>query len=120
MKKGFQSTVKIKADFETFWLDVKNQELAVLCLFNPFRIQYIPLDKIDDMSLAVRYADENKKCATNIFLMMIVDGKKHRIQLLTKGSYNFIDMEKVGNAKVRETQKFIDQIVFLQDSNCIK
>lgn len=32
--------------------------MVVLCLFNPFSIQYIPLENIDNMSLSIQYATE--------------------------------------------------------------
>ena len=109
--------MRIQTEFETFWLDARNQELAVLCVFNPFKIQYIALDKIDDMSVSVQYIGNEKKYASVIYLLITVGGKKHRIQLRRRGTYEFIDMEKVGNTVVGEAQKFISWYIASKNNN---
>lgn len=117
LKESFQITMRIQTEFETFWLDARNQELAVLCVFNPFKIQYIALDKIDDMSVFVQYIGNEKKYASVIYLFIVVRGKKHRIQLRRRGTYEFIDMEKVGNTVVGEAQKFISWYIASKNNN---
>ena len=46
VKNGFIVTYCIQAQWATFWIDCSNNELAYLCMFNPFRIHYLPLNAI--------------------------------------------------------------------------
>ena len=60
VKDGFVTYYCLNAQWTTFWIDVANKELAYLCMFNPFKIHYVPLKSINRAEVEVIYA-KNKK-----------------------------------------------------------
>ena len=85
----------------------KGKKVAVLCMFNPFRVQYIAFDKIEDMSISVDYVKGNNKKAYGIYLVMVISGRKYRLQILRRTSQQFIDMENWGKQMVCQGEAFI-------------
>lgn len=112
LKKHFQSSVKLSGEAATFWVDEKNQEMAVLCLFHPFQIQYIALNAIENMSIVVQPVNDDKKYAAAIYLDIVISDKKYRFQLLRRSKQQYIDMERIGNNVVCETEEFIRKCGF--------
>lgn len=107
LKKKFQNLPQLKGEFTTFWMDTREQKVALLCMFNPFRVQSIAFDKIEDMSIYVDYVKGNNKLAYVIYLVMVIAGKKYRMQIHRRASHDFIDMEGRGKQVVNQGEAFI-------------
>lgn len=107
LKDKFHNLPQLQGEFTTFWMDTREKKVAVLCVFNPFRVQYIAFDKIEDMSISVDYVKGNNKKAYGIYLVMVISGRKYRLQILRRTSQQFIDMENWGKQMVCQGEAFI-------------
>lgn len=110
LKEGFICHNTFKAAYATFWLDQSHGELAVISLFNPYQVQYIPVDRIEDASVFVKNLDKNK-VADSINLILTVNGKKQKSVVVMSSKYYIIHLDGNGKAAFEETKRFAEQIM---------
>lgn len=58
LKEGFSSACCMQAQWATVWVDSYHNELAYLCMLNPFRIHYLPLDVVSHAKAEVHYSKD--------------------------------------------------------------
>lgn len=111
MKEGFVCHAACNGAYTTFWLDKNRGELAVLCLFNPFKVQYISVNRIGDASAGIKNLSKDQKTADQINLILTVDGKRQKTVVLMSSRYYIIHMDGDGNKTFDETKRFAEQIL---------
>lgn len=116
LRDRFQNLPSLQGEFTTFWMDTYEKRVAVLCMFNPFRVQYIPFEKIESMSVTADYVREDKKEAYVIYIVMVIAGKRYRLQLFRGSRYNYIDMENKGKEVVFRGETFIERYKNFNDA----
>lgn len=87
LKATFVSCFQCETTECTLWLDRIHGELAVLCLFNPFKVQYIPVEKIQNAYAKVFYTKKNPELVSCVALVLDIKGRKYNISMLTRGKY---------------------------------
>ena len=107
VKDGFVTYYCLNAQWTTFWIDVTNKELAYLCMFNPFKIHYVPLKSINRAEVEVIYA-KNKKYISYIYCCFHIRNKKYKIRVDTSMRVSVIETETNGKEIIARTQRFAD------------
>lgn len=92
-----------------FWVDTVHKELAVLCLLNPFKIQYFSLDSVEKIEPVVSYARGKKDHAYGVYFKITVNGKKTGVGVASSGKGPLISMRHV-NSYLEDIQEFKDII----------
>ena len=75
VKDDFCITYQYKFEWSTFWVDTIHNELACLCMFNPFKIQYVSLGRIHDANVKIWYSCE-EQIITCVTIHFYKDGKR--------------------------------------------
>lgn len=107
VKDGFETYYCMSAQWTTFWIDVANKELAYLCMFNPFKIQYIPLKFINRAEVEVNYT-KDREYINHINCSFYIKNKKNKIRVETRGRYDLISAETRGKEILAMTQEFTE------------
>ena len=107
VKSGFITSYYLQAQWTTFWIDCSNKELAYLCMFNPFRIHYLPLNIINDARIEVDYS-RDKDFIYFVNCSFDINGKRNKIRMDTSGRGHVLSAEANGEIVIEETQKFVD------------
>ena len=92
-----------------FWIDTIHQELAVLCLLNPFKVQYFPLDSIEEIEPVVTYAGKKKDYAYGVYFNITINGKKTSVGVASSGRGSLINRNH-RNQYLDDIQKLKDVI----------
>lgn len=108
VKSGFITSYCMRAQRTTFWLDFSNKELAYLCMFNPFRIYYLPLNAVSNAEIYVHYNILDKKYIDHINCSFFIHNKKTKIRVATRRRYSYINAEKEGKEILSRTQEFVN------------
>lgn len=89
-KKGVRNGFCINCEYETntmhFWVDAVHKELAVICMLNPFRVQYFPLESVEKIEPVVTYAGKRKEYAYGVYFEITINGKKTSVGVASSGS----------------------------------
>ncbi len=109
VKSGFITSYYFQAQWVTVWIDRSNKELAYLCMFNPFRIHYLPLNTINNARTEVHYS-RNKEYIYFVNCSFDINGKRNKIRMDTSGRGHVLSTETKGKEVIEETQKFVDLI----------
>ncbi len=88
-----------------FWVDTVHKELAVLCMLNPFRIQYFSLDRVEKIEPVVSYAGKKKNSAYGVYFNITINGKKTSVGVASSGKGPLISMRFV-NSYLEDIQEF--------------
>lgn len=116
LKSSFMPYMELKMEWCTFWLDKVNRELAVLFLLNPFKVQYIPIDRIEKAYARPEWLSEDKKHAKSIGFYLFIDGKKYKMHVYNLGRFEgsiCIDGYGPGASALKEGMKlaaFIEEL----------
>ncbi len=113
VKKEFVTYYYMESQWATFWIDLSNRELAYLCMLNPFKIHYLPLDYINNAKIDVRYS-KDKKYIDHVNCIFFINYRRTKIRVATRGRYNLIKAEGEGTEIINRVQKFIN----LLNRNC--
>ena len=97
----------MKAQWTTLWIDLSNKELAYLCMFNPFRIHYLPLNTINNAKEEIHYSN-NKEHIYFVNCSFDINGKRNKIRVDTSGRGHVLNTETNGKKVIGNTQKFVD------------
>ncbi len=92
-----------------FWIDTVNKELAVLCLLNPFRVQYFNLDSIEQIEPVVSYAGRKKNYVYGVYFYITINGKRTSVGVASSGNGCITNMNYV-NCYLEYIQNFKDVI----------
>lgn len=92
-----------------FWIDTVHKELAVLCMLNPFRIQYFSLDSVEKIEPVVSYAGKKKNNAYGVYFNITINGKKTSVGVASSGKGPLISMRFV-DSYLEDIQEFKDVI----------
>ena len=107
VKDGFVTYYCLNAQWTTFWIDVANKELAYLCMFNPFKIHYVPLKSINRAEVEVNYS-KDREYINYVNCCFYINNKKNKICVERKSRYYLIKAETNGNEIIARTQRFTD------------
>ena len=107
VKSGFIASYYLQAQWTTFWIDRSNKELAYLCMFNPFRIHYLPLNAISNARIEV-HCSRDKEFIYFVNCNFDINGKRNKIRMDTSGRGHVLSAEANGEIVIEETQKFVD------------
>lgn len=116
LKAAFEPSVTSEAEWSTFWFDRIHGELAVLCTFNPFRVQYIPVQRIRDASVRVDRDPGNPELVALITCTFDIDGKKYRSVMLSKGRFGGFRMDGLAGVIVKQAKELTDGILSCRQS----
>lgn len=112
-KKGVRKGFCINCEYETntmhFWVDAVHKELAVICLLDPFRVQYFPLDSVEKIEPVVTCAGKRKEYAYGVYFDITINGKKTSVGVASSGRGPLIS-EDYRNHCLQEIQQFKDAI----------
>lgn len=112
-KKGVRNGFCINCEYETntmhFWVDAVHKELAVICMLNPFRVQYFPLESVEKIEPVVTYAGKRKEYAYGVYFEITINGKKTSVGVASSGRGPLIN-EDYRNRCLENIQKFKDTI----------
>lgn len=111
LKETFVTSVTSEAEWSTFWFDRIHGELAVLCTFNPFRFQYIPVKRIRDAIVRVDRDPQNPELVALITLTFDIDGKKYRCVMLSKGRFSGFRMDGLAGVILKQAEALTDEIL---------
>ena len=112
-KRGVRKKFCINYEYEVltmhFWIDAVHKELAVICMLNPFRVQYFPLDSVEKIEPVVSYTGKRKDYAYGIYFDITIGGKKTSVGVANSGRGPFINAA-YKNRCLEDIQKFKDVI----------
>lgn len=111
-KRGVRNEFCINYEYEMltmhFWIDVVHKEMAVLCMLNPFRVQYFSLDSIEKIEPVVTYT-RKKDYAYGVYFNITINGKKTSVGVAASGRGPMINMDYRDRC-LEDIQKFKDVI----------
>ena len=107
VKDGFVTYYCLNAQWTTFWIDVANKELAYLCMFNPFKIHYVPLKFINRAEVEVNYTMD-REYINHVNCCFYIQNKKNKIRVETRLRYYYIKVETRGKEIIAMTQRFAE------------
>ncbi len=105
LKENFSSACCLQAQWATVWVDSYHNELAYLCMWNPFRIHYLPLDAVSHVKAEIHYS-KDKEFVHYVNLTFDIDGKPNRIRVDTGGLGRRFYSETNGKELVDRTRQF--------------
>lgn len=112
-KRGLRNEFCINYEYEMlavhFWIDTVNKELAVLCLLNPFKVQYFPLDSIEEIEPVISFAGRKKNHVYGVYFYITINGKKNSVGVISSGRGYLTNMDYV-NCYLEYIQNFKDII----------
>ena len=112
-KRGVRNEFCINYEYEVltmhFWVDAVHKELAVICMLNPFKVQYFPLDSVEKIEPVVSYAGKKKDYAYGVYFDITINGKKTSVGVATSGRGALINAD-YRNSCLEDIQKFKDVI----------
>ena len=112
-KRGLRNDFFINYEYEMlavhFWIDTINKELAVLCLLNPFKVQYFPLDSIEEIEPVISFTGRKKNYAYGVYFYITINGKKTSVSVISPGRGCLTNMDYV-NCYLEYIQNFKDII----------
>lgn len=107
VKDGFVTCYWLNAQWTMFWIDETNRELAYLCMFNPFKIHYVPLNSINRAYVEVNYT-KDRKYINHVNCCFYIQNKKIKIRVETRRRYYLIEAETRGKELIAMSQEFAD------------
>lgn len=119
VKSGFCTFYCMQAQWTTIWIDLSHKELAYLCMLNPFRIHYLPLDKIHNAEAQIQYAGD-KEYIYYVNCSFDINGKKNKIRVETSGRGNLLNAKTNGKEVIANTQKFADIVNRITDDRLME
>lgn len=107
LKAGFEASYYMQAQWTTFWIDLSHRELAYLCMFNPFRVYYLPLNAVGNAKVEVSYA-KNREYINYVNCIFEIYGKRNKVRIDTGGRGCRFHVETNGKKLVDRAQQFAD------------
>lgn len=109
LKEGFHASYCMQAQWTTIWIDARHNEMAYLCMFNPFRIHYLPLAAVNHAEAEV-HNSKSKEYIHYVNLKFAVYGKQNKIRVDTGGRGHRFYAETNGKALVERTSQFAEVV----------
>lgn len=106
-KEGFHVSYCMRAQWTTIWADTFHNELAYLCMFNPFRIYYLPLDVVSNAKVEV-HDSQDKEYIHYVNLKFSLYGKQNKIRVDTGGRGRRLRASANGRELVERTSQFAE------------
>ncbi|MDE6601757.1 MAG: hypothetical protein K2K90_06280 [Lachnospiraceae bacterium] len=107
LREGFYASYCMQAQWATFWIDLSRYELAYLCMLNPLRIHYLPLNAFNDARVEVHYA-KNREYIHFVNCSFEIYGKRNKVRVDTDGRGYRLHAETNGKKLVDRTRQFVD------------
>lgn len=107
IRKDFLVSRCMSAQWATIWIDLSGREFAYLCMLNPFRIHYLPLDAVSNARAEVRYT-RDKSYIHFVNCSFDLNGRHTKIRVETSGRGHLLHAASNGKKVVDETQQFAD------------
>ncbi len=108
VKDGFCIIYQCKFKWSTFWVDTMHNELACLCMFNPFKIQYVSLNRVHDANIKVWYYS-NEECISGLSFRFYLDGKRKAFQINQRRG-GWLNTEGIEEALTEDARKLVEVI----------
>lgn len=106
-KEGFHASYCMQAQWTTIWADTFHNKLAYLCMFNPFRIYYLPLDVVSNAKVEV-HDSQDKEYIYYVNLKFSLYGKQNKIRVDTGGRGRRLRASANGRELVKRTSQFAE------------
>lgn len=107
VRSGFISMYCMQAQWTTFWIDFSHKELAYLCMFNPFKIHYLPLSAIHNAKVEIHYT-KSKEYIHYVNCSFAISGKRNKIRVDTSGRGHVLYIETDGKRVIDRAQEFVN------------
>lgn len=111
LKETFICSFKYEAQWCMLWFDRIHGELAVLYMFNPFKVQYFGIDRITSIRVQTDALSKDKKYAGQISCVVAIENRNYKIAIITRGRGYMISMDRYGNNILKQLQRLVDEIL---------
>lgn len=103
VKDDFCIIHQCKFKWSTFWVDTIHNELACLCMFNPFKIQYVSMNRVHGADIKIKYCSA-EQYIDYLNIHFYIDGKKNtfRIRHRRGGWINTKENEEMLSGEARK------------------
>ena len=103
VKDNFCITYQCNFEWSTFWVDTIHNELACLCMFNPFKIQYVSMNRVHGADIKIKYCSA-EQYIDYLNIHFYIDGKKNtfRIRHRRGGWINTKENEEMLSGEARK------------------
>ncbi len=108
VKDDFCIIHQCKFKWSTFWVDTIHNELACLCMFNPFKIQYVSLNRVHDAGIKIWYS-RHEKCISGLSFRFYLDGKRQSFQINQRRG-GWLNTEGIAEALTEDARKLVELI----------
>lgn len=120
LKKDFISSRKYELSKTTFWVDEQKKELAVMCLGNPVKIQYVKVKDIDkaEVKIVKKWREpEESKFVRRVDMILCIKNVENRFAVSNTSGYSgvCVNMNAEGKKYVAETQEFIEYLMHIKE-----
>ena len=109
VKDDFCITYWCKFEWSTFWVDTIHNELACLCMFNPFKIQYVSMNRVHDADIKIRYSSGEQHIAY-LNIRFYIDGRKQKFRINTSGRCGWDNTKENVEILTRDARKLVELI----------
>ena len=109
VKDDFCITHQCKFDWSTFWVDTIHNELACLCMFNPFKIQYVSMNRVHDAEIKIKYY-KHDECITGLSICFYIDDKKQKFRINANAKYGWENTKENVEILTKDARKLMEAI----------
>ncbi len=109
VKDDFFITYQCKFEWSTFWVDTMHNELACLCMFNPFKIQYVSMNRVHDAYIKIRYSFGERHIAY-LNIHFYIDGRKQKFRINTSSRYGWDNTKENVEILTEDARKLVELI----------
>ena len=109
VKDDFFITYQCKFEWSTFWVDTMHNELACLCMFNPFKIQYVSMNRVHDAEIKIKYY-KHDECITGLSICFYIDDKKQKFRINANAKYGWENTKENVEILTKDARKLMEAI----------
>ena len=109
VKDDFCITYQCKFEWSTFWVDTIHNELACLCMFNPFKIQYVSMNRVHDAEIKIKYY-KHDECITGLSICFYIDDKKQKFRINANAKYGWENTKENVEILTKDARKLMEAI----------
>ena len=101
-------------------MDEQKKELAVMCLGNPVKIQYVKVKDIDkaEVKIVKKWREpEESKFVRRVDMILCIKNVENRFAVSNTSGYSgvCVNMNAEGKKYVAETQEFIEYLMHIKE-----
>ena len=109
VKDDFCITHQCKFEWSTFWVDTIHNELGCLCMFNPFKIQYVSMNRVHDAEIKIKYY-KHDECITGLSICFYIDDKKQKFRINANAKYGWENTKENVEILTKDARKLMEAI----------